>query len=153
MRSAILIHQTGFGADADHNNIEIALDGLGTLRHIYDLAPTGAGPSPPFAEALESSSAELVEPVTDPDRVSYLAFTSGSTGRPKGVMHSDNSQLVTARAISRDWHVNAEAVVYSLSPFSHNLGMGSVLTSLVGGAEFVIHDFEGHADKRLAGIS
>ncbi|MBT5457544.1 MAG: acyl--CoA ligase [Rhodospirillaceae bacterium] len=142
MRSTILIHQTGFGADADHNNIENALDGLGSLRHIYNLAPAGTDTSLPFAGVSESSSGELVEPISDPDRVSYLAFTSGSTGRPKGVMHSDNTQLVTARAISRDWHVDAKATVYSLSPFSHNLGMGSLLTSLVGGAEFVIHDLD-----------
>jgi acyl-CoA synthetase (AMP-forming)/AMP-acid ligase II len=142
MRATILIRQTGFGADAGDSETEAALDALGSLRHTYRLAPVEDDPGPPFAEALTASAVEPPEPVTDPDRVSYLAFTSGSTGRPKGVMHSDNTQLITARAISRDWKVNREAVVYSLSPFSHNLGMGSLLTSLVGGAEFVIHDLD-----------
>lgn len=140
MRATILIRQTGFGADADTEDLEEALGGLDSLRHIYQLAPAHTDPGSPFADALTDPAANPPQPVNDPDRVSYLAFTSGSTGRPKGVMHSDNTQLVTARAISDDWQVNGESVVYSLSPFSHNLGMGSLLTSLVGGAEFIIHD-------------
>ncbi len=140
MRSTILIRQDGFGGG--HDNTEDALDGLESLHHIYRLAAIDADPGPPFAEDLQGSSAQPAAPAGDPDAVSYLAFTSGTTGRPKGVMHSDNTQLVTARAICRDWQVNASSVVYSLSPFSHNLGMGSLLTSLVGGAEFVIHDLD-----------
>jgi acyl-CoA synthetase len=72
--------------------------------------------------------------------VIYLAFTSGSTGAPKGAMHSDNTLLVAPRAIARDWRIGADSVVYSMSPFSHNLGVGALLTALVAGAEFVIHD-------------
>lgn len=142
MRATILVRQGGFGADAGGDAAEDELDGLGSLRHIYRLAPVEDDPGPPFAGALADSADAPPEPASDPDRVSYLAFTSGSTGRPKGVMHSDNTQLVTARAISRDWQVTGDSVVYSLSPFSHNLGMGSLLTSLVGGAEFVIHDLD-----------
>jgi len=136
MRAAVLIHQTGFGADAADADIPAATEHLGSLRHIHTLAP--AGSAPPFDGMLLAG--EAPDPVSDPNSVSYLAFTSGSTGRPKGVMHSDNTQLVTARGISADWKVDAETVVYSLSPFSHNLGVGSLLTAFVGGAQFVIHD-------------
>jgi len=87
-------------------------------------------------------------PVTDPDSVIYIAFTSGSTGVPKGVMHSDNSLLVTARGISTDWHIGPDSVVYSLSPFSHNLGIGALLTAIYGGAEYVIHDI-GRGDSLI----
>ncbi len=76
----------------------------------------------------------------DPNSVVYLAFTSGSTGIPKGVMHSDNTLLATARAIVNDWHLDDTTVTYSLSPFGHNLGFGTLITSLVCGGEFVIHD-------------
>jgi acyl-CoA synthetase len=76
----------------------------------------------------------------DPNRVVYLAFTSGTTGTPKGVMHSDNTLLANARAIAADWHIDADAVVYSLSPLSHNLGFGAMVMALAAGAELVIHD-------------
>lgn len=139
LRAAAFFYQAGFGSDAAARDISAALDGLGFLRHVERLAPLdeAGGTRQPFDGAFAQ---EPPPPERDPDRVIYLAFTSGSTGRPKGVMHSDNTQLVTARAISRDWRVGPTSVVCTLSPFSHNLGVGSMLTSLVGGAELVIHD-------------
>jgi acyl-CoA synthetase len=96
----------------------------------------------PFDGVLATPAAApiLPAPVCEPDRVSYIAFTSGSTGAPKGVMHSDNTLLVTARAICRDWRIDEQSVVCSMSPFSHNLGIGALMTSLMAGAEFVCHD-------------
>lgn len=139
MRTAALVHQTGFGADADRRDIADEIRHLGSLRHIHRLAPVGPGAAGPFAGMLAGAAG--VDPAKqDPDRVSYLAFTSGSTGEPKGVMHSDNTLLVTARAIAKDWRLDEGSVVYSLSPLSHNLGAGTLLTALVAGAEFVIHD-------------
>jgi acyl-CoA synthetase len=76
----------------------------------------------------------------DPNSVSYIMFTSGSTGHPKGVMHSDNTLLCSARAIARDWHLDADTVVYALSPHSHSLGVGAILTALAAGGELVMHD-------------
>ena len=74
------------------------------------------------------------------NRVVYLAFTSGTTGVPKGVMHSDNTLLANARALSSDWTVNNELVVYSLSPLSHNLGFGAMIMALAVGGQLVIHE-------------
>ena len=76
----------------------------------------------------------------DPNQIVYLAFTSGTTGKPKGVMHSDNTLLANARAIAADWRIDAESVVYSLSPLSHNLGFGAMVMALAAGGELVIHD-------------
>ena len=135
MRAVGLVYQAGFGADGASDDIAQAAEGLSSLRHLWRLG-----------DAAESSlldispGADAPPPATDPDRVSYIAFTSGSTGAPKGVMHSDNTLLVTARAISADWRIGADSVVCSLSPFSHNLGIGSLLTAIVGGAEYVVHD-------------
>ena len=143
MGAAALFHQTSFGADSDTADIIDATHHLPSLRHVYQLAPASAH------GGLPTDDAKGPPPVGDPDRVGYLAFTSGSTGRPKGVMHSDNTLLVTARAISRDWRVDGESVVYSLSPFSHNLGYGSWLTALVGGAQYVIHDLDRRRDSLL----
>jgi acyl-CoA synthetase len=69
----------------------------------------------------------------------YLPFTSGTTGIPKGVLHSDNTLLATARMMARDWRLEG-AVLYTLSPLSHNLGLGALITALAGGGELVLHD-------------
>jgi len=69
----------------------------------------------------------------------YLPFTSGTTGEPKGVMHSDNTLLATARMMVRDWRLG-RTVLYTLSPLSHNLGLGALITALAGGGELVLHD-------------
>lgn len=146
--AAAFLYQPGYGADARspgrEHAIEEALAGFSSLRHIYRLPAVSAGEA---AQSLfdglfaaDGDPAALPPPCRDPDRVSYIAFTSGSTGQPKGVMHSDNTLLVTARALCRDWQIGPSTVVSTLSPFSHNLGVGAMLTALVAGAELVIHD-------------
>jgi acyl-CoA synthetase (AMP-forming)/AMP-acid ligase II len=70
----------------------------------------------------------------------YLAFTSGTTGQPKGVMHSDNTLLANARAMVADWKFDEQTVVYTMSPLSHNLGIGSLIMALAVGGEVVVHD-------------
>ena len=75
----------------------------------------------------------------DPNQIIYLPFTSGTTGAPKGVLHSDNTLLATARMMARDWGWSG-SVLYTMSPLSHNLGLGALVTALVGGGELVVHD-------------
>jgi acyl-CoA synthetase len=133
---AAFFYQAGFGADARQRDIAPALDSLPSLRHTCRLDPPGE--NTPIA--LASPTGAPSEAKGDPNFVVYLAFTSGSTGIPKGVMHSDNTLLATARAIANDWHLDETTVTYSLSPFGHNLGFGTLITSLVCGGEFVIHD-------------
>ncbi len=146
MRVAAFVYQPGFGADSRapgrEHAIEAAIAGIGSVRHVYRLAPLSAADASRalFADDVALPAKALPPPAADPDRVSYIAFTSGSTGRPKGVMHSDNTLLVTARALCRDWRISADDVVCSLSPFSHNLGVGALMTALVAGAELVMHD-------------
>ena len=70
----------------------------------------------------------------DANQIMYLPFTSGTTGIPKGVLHSDNTLLATARMMARDWRLDG-AVLYTLSPLSHNLGLGALITALAGGGE------------------
>jgi acyl-CoA synthetase len=76
----------------------------------------------------------------------YLPFTSGTTGIPKGVLHSDNTLLATARMMARDWRLEG-AVLYTLSPLSHNLGLGALITALAGGGELVLHDLPRGASR------
>ena len=139
---AAFIYQVGFGADGRQHDIASQLGDLPSLLHSYRLDPSGPEPSALLADLATGvfSSAAQTEAKTDPNTVVYLAFTSGSTGLPKGVMHSDNTLLATARAIASDWHLDTTTITYSLSPFGHNLGLGTLLTSLMCGGEFVIHD-------------
>jgi acyl-CoA synthetase (AMP-forming)/AMP-acid ligase II len=134
LRAAALIYQPGFGADADRCNIAEAVRDLDSLRHIVAMRSTE--PWLPPAD-MDGGAAK---PHRDPNSVSYIMFTSGSTGEPKGVMHSDNTLLCSARAIARDWRLDENTVVYSLSPHSHSLGVGAILTALAAGGELVMHD-------------
>jgi acyl-CoA synthetase (AMP-forming)/AMP-acid ligase II len=152
-RAAAFIYQTDFGADGARSDIAVELAALPWLRHVCRLDPNGPVPSPLLAcgaklpDDTVKSAAE-----TDPNSVVYLAFTSGSSGLPKGVMHSDNTLLATARAIAADWHLDEQTVTCSLSPFNHNLGLGTLITSLYCGGKFVINDLPrgGSVIDRLA---
>lgn len=143
LRAAAVMVQPGFGADARERDLAAAIADLPHVRHLYALAPLDKsnGAARPFAGLLiERDGDEPPPPVRDPNRVAYLAFTSGSTGRPKAVMHSDNTLLATARTLCRDWRLGPGSVIYSMSPFSHNLGIGALMTTIFGGAEIVLHD-------------
>jgi acyl-CoA synthetase (AMP-forming)/AMP-acid ligase II len=132
MRAVAVVVEPRYGADADRRDLTAMLEPSLTVRHVYELAPGST-----FAT---SRVATLEEPKSDPNVVVYLAFTSGTTGEPKGVMHSDNTLLANAIAIATDWKLGNESVVYSISPLSHNLGLGSMIMAFAAGAEFVVHD-------------
>jgi acyl-CoA synthetase len=142
MRAQALIYEPGFGADSERNNIAEAVSALPSMRHLYRLAPLGATTDTILLPDLLAPSGRDAwgEVSRDPNAVMYVMFTSGSTGQPKGVMHSDNTLLCTARAIVRDWRLGPDTVVYALSPHSHSLGVGAILTALVAGGELVMHD-------------
>ena len=131
--SAVLLARPGYGADADQQDIFSVARRLPFVRHVYRIE---AGQR--FERDVGGGQA--TPPNEDPDRVIYLAFTSGTTGVPKGVMHSDNTLLANARAVAVDWRLGPDSVIYSLSPLSHNLGIGALVTAMAVGAELVVHD-------------
>jgi acyl-CoA synthetase (AMP-forming)/AMP-acid ligase II len=133
MRASAIVYQPGYGADADRHDFVAALAGLSSLRHCFELPPGARLAREPAGHSADT-------PNDDPNRVVYLPFTSGTTGEPKGVMHSDNTLLANARALNADWHIGSSSVIYSLSPLSHNLGVGSTVMAFAAGAELVIHD-------------
>ena len=141
--AAALISEIGYGAGAEQYDIEAELARLGNTPVHYALQPLrqeDAG-NPPFAGYLKPRSgayAAAQAEAGDPDTLVYLALTSGTTGMPKGVMHSDNTLLANARAIAADWRFNEATVIYTLSPLSHNLGFGAMVTALYRGAEIVL---------------
>jgi len=134
MRAAALIAQPGYGADADRHDVSAELADRDFLRCAWRIGPADAAP---FDE-LPGPALEI-EASGDANQVMYLPFTSGTTGEPKGVMHSDNTLLATARMMARDWRLE-RAVLYTLSPLSHNLGLGALVTAFAGGGELVVHD-------------
>jgi acyl-CoA synthetase (AMP-forming)/AMP-acid ligase II len=142
MRATAFIGQAGYGADADRRDIFAELGGIDTLKHVYRLDAPNADTSWPGIAVLRTAMPghDGVGVKIDPNQIVYLAFTSGTTGAPKGVMHSDNTLLANARAIAADWSIDADSVVYSLSPLSHNLGFGAMVMALAAGGELVIHD-------------
>jgi acyl-CoA synthetase (AMP-forming)/AMP-acid ligase II len=134
MRAAALIAQPGYGADADRHDIFDILADRDFLRWTYRIGPVEAAP---FADLPDNGMP--IPPSGDPNQIMYLPFTSGTTGTPKGVLHSDNTLLATARMMVRDWRLD-RAVLYTLSPLSHNLGLGALVTALAGGGQLVVHD-------------
>ena len=137
MRASALICETGYGADADRRDIIAESASVASLKKIYRLDPLRAETTALFADLPAVAHRPVDE---NPDTVVYLAFTSGTTGQPKGVMHTDNTLLANARALSHDWSLGAESVIYSMSPLSHNLGFGAAIMTFARGGEFVIHD-------------
>jgi len=139
VRAVAIIVEAGYGADDATNDLCSRLSEAKSVQHVYRLERSAPG------RTIGIVAAPPTEDLTPPapqnaNRVLYLAFTSGTTGVPKGVMHSDNTLLANARALSADWNINEQAVVYSLSPLSHNLGFGAMIMALAAGGQIVIHD-------------
>ncbi len=138
VRAAAFIGQSGWGADAARRSIFELLDDVAGLRIAIDLADGAPGSDLLTPTGGADAGDDAVS--DDPNRVVYLAFTSGTTGEPKGVMHSDNTLLSNARAIAKDWDFGPKSVLYTMSPLSHNLGLGAMISAFATGAELVVHD-------------
>ena len=158
-KASAFIAERAYGADAQRHDIFEALQSVKSLRSTVALesvqatAQTGQSLKEVLGASKEDQSAS-VAPSTDPNRVIYLAYTSGTTGVPKGVMHSDNTLLANARAMAHDWHFNNASVIYTLSPLSHNLGLGALVVALLSGGELVVHDLDKNTSllDRILGI-
>jgi acyl-CoA synthetase len=134
VRAAALIALPGYGADSDRLDVFAELAGQEALRFCWPVGPAdGATFAALAGPAIDRPASD------DANQIMYLPFTSGTTGMPKGVLHSDNTLLASARMMARDWRLEG-AVLYTLSPLSHNLGLGALITALAGGGELVLHD-------------
>jgi acyl-CoA synthetase len=134
VRAAALIVQPGYGGDGDRLDVFAELAGQESSCFCWSVGPAHEAP---FAARRGPTIDQLAS--DDANQIVYLPFTSGTTGVPKGVLHSDNTLLASARMMARDWQLEG-AVLYTLSPLSHNLGLGALITALAGGGELVLHD-------------
>ena len=144
MRAAALVTEAGYGADGAARDIMRELNDDAGILPVYRLDPLARQAQHQdgraFPHLAPGAALPQEPPPANPNRVVYLAFTSGTTGVPKGVMHSDNTLLANARAIAADWALDRDTVIYSMSPLSHNLGFGALVTALLVGGELVVHD-------------
>jgi acyl-CoA synthetase len=137
LQSRILFTRTGWGADGVVDGLSPRLQSAASLKAIW---------TPETLTALvdrrvsQGGSTRPTAPVTDPDKVVYLAFTSGTTGAPKCVMHSDNTLLANARDMVRDWGHGQHSRILSLSPLSHHIAWVGVAQWLLSGGEFITDD-------------
>jgi len=137
MRAVAIVAEAGYGADGARHDLFARLPEVESVRHVYRLEKSTPGRTIGVGTVPPASSPPTPQ---NPNRILYLAFTSGTTGVPKGVMHSDNTLLANARALAADWSIDAQSVVYSLSPLSHNLGFGAMIMALAMGGQLVVHD-------------
>jgi acyl-CoA synthetase (AMP-forming)/AMP-acid ligase II len=140
MRAAALVAEAGYGADGSKFDTFARAGEIEGLKAIYRLNSANAAAKDIVPAKATDALARCTPAPQNPDRVLYLAFTSGTTGEPKGVMHSDNTLLANARALSADWSITKDSVVYTLSPLSHNLGFGAMIMALLVGGKLVVHD-------------
>ncbi len=139
--AAALVAQPGHGADADRHDIFAAALALPQMRRLYATGSDAAIHSDRIAAFPGIDGPRpAAGPITNPDKVTYLAFTSGTTGRPKGVMHSDNTLLTNGHAMASDWNVGHDTIIYSLSPQSHHISTVALEQMLASGAELVVND-------------
>ena len=111
-----------------------------SVRRFVKLSPRSEGEALASNDLRQGTAPDGPPPRSDPNTIVYLAFTSGTTGVPKGVMHSDNTLLANARCSPPTGVSAREAVIYSMSPLSHNLGFGAMIIALAHGGELVLHD-------------
>jgi len=141
MRAVAFLGQRGYGADAGRHDIFKRLPEVESILHGYHLRSVSSSPRKGIVPERDQDSIQLFPAQQqDANRVLYLAFTSGTTGEPKGVMHSNNTLLSNARALSADWNIEDSSVIYSLSPLSHNLGFGAMVMALSVGGQLIVHD-------------
>jgi len=140
MRAQAIFVETGFGADADQQDIVAAAEDAGEVGLAVRLDPVSKRSTSDLENQLLAASKTRLERPEQPSDIVYLAFTSGTTGDPKGVLHSSDTLLANAHAIAGDWGFCPESVIYTLGPLSHNLGFGALVLALEVGCELVLHD-------------
>jgi acyl-CoA synthetase (AMP-forming)/AMP-acid ligase II len=67
---------------------------------------------------------DLSEYAPQPDAVAAILFTSGTEAEPKAILHSSNTLLANARAVTKLLQLGPEDAIFMPSPISHGTGYG-----------------------------
>jgi len=139
----IVVHAAMLG------EVDAARPDLQTVRNIIviggDPADLKAKGYLPYAELLQTSSAEL-EPVRRRrEDVGFLLYTSGTTGRPKGTVHFVEETLIVPDAFGKyGWRVKDNDVIGGTAPLAFGAGYSSYcsIPFRFGAAASLIAKFE-----------
>lgn len=103
---------------------------------------------------------ETALPTLAPDAPAACLFTSGSTGVPKGVLVGTRDLVRRAEVEIQSFGLSERDVLLSVLPFSFDVGLNQLLSSLLAGATLVILDswlpadiLRAVADRGVTGIS
>lgn len=91
-------------------------------------------------------------PYREEDPIRYIIFTSGSTGEPKGVRITREAAGAFLRWMSADFGFGASDVFINQAPFSFDLSVYELFTSLHIGGTLLLNDADTAKDsKRFLG--
>ncbi|OQW94032.1 MAG: hypothetical protein BWK79_07995 [Beggiatoa sp. IS2] len=92
--------------------------------------------------STSSTERETVMPslIDDPQRVGCCLFTSGSTGNPKGVLIAEQDLRKRALAEIAWFELKADDVLLNILPFSFDVGLNQLFSTLMVGCSLVLLD-------------
>jgi amino acid adenylation domain-containing protein len=91
------------------------------------------------------SQENLTSPVK-PENLAYVIYTSGSTGKPKGVMNIHRGICNTLKYNIDNYNLNSEERILQITPFSFDVSVWEVFSSLTSGATLVVAKPDGYKD-------
>lgn len=75
-------------------------------------------------QMCRSGSGDLSDYAPSPDEIAAVLFTSGTEAEPKGILHSSNTLLANARAVTEILELGPDDPIFMPSPISHGTGYG-----------------------------
>jgi amino acid adenylation domain-containing protein len=91
------------------------------------------------------SQENLTSPVK-PENLAYVIYTSGSTGKPKGVMNIHQGISNTLKYTIDYYNLTSEDCILQITPFSFDVSVWEVFSSLTSGATLVVTKPDGYKD-------